>query len=160
MRSDFIANVTHELKTPLTAIIGYVENLQDNGDMDVSVQERFLRIVHAHARRLDRLVDDLLTRSSLEQGDYPLETGALSLETVLEETLPVVQAGAAAKGLTLTTSIPADLPSIRGDRDKVGQILLNLLDNAVKFTESGGIDIRSHASQDGSQVTVEISIRV
>jgi len=157
MRSDFIANVTHELKTPLTAIIGYVETLQENGSVDIAVQERFLRIVHDHARRLDRLVDDLLTLSSLEQGDYPLETGALSLETVLEETLPVVQAGAAAKGLTLTTSIPADLPSIRGDRDKVGQILLNLLDNAVKFTEAGGIDIRSHASQDGSQVTVEIS---
>lgn len=156
MRSDFVSNVTHELKTPLTAIIGYTDTLQEGAINDKTLSHKFLGIIHDHAHRLDRLVNDLLTLSDLEQGETTIALKALALGPIVQEILPLVAAKAEDKGLRIETTIPQDLPMILGDYDKVTQILLNILDNAVKFTASGSITIRALPFGDDA-VSIEIA---
>jgi len=157
MRSDFITNVTHELKTPLTAIIGYAETLQDGAKNDPVTADKFLQIIHEHARRLDRLVNDLLTLSALEQGEEPLQLEALPHGHVIAEILPIIQAQADKKGLMIQTEVPDDLPLVQADRDKLSQILLNVLDNAVKFTASGHIRIQAAPTEQEGFLVIRIS---
>ena len=157
MRSDFIVNVTHELKTPLAAIIGCIETLQDGAIDDTTVREKFLRIVHDHARRLDRLVNDLLALSALEYGETELRMELGSIATILEEILPMIHTMAEEKGIPIIQEIPDNLPPIKMDRDKVAQILLNVLDNAVKFTASGRIAVEASLTGEGDYLTLRIS---
>ena len=156
MRTDFIVNVTHELRTPLTAIIGYSETLQD-ASMDEATRQRYLGIIHDHSGRLSRLVDDLLTLSNLEQGQTQLQMEPVSLEAVFQNLLPLVKTRADEKGLCVVQEIPEDLPPIRGDRDKVIQILLNVLDNAIKFTPTGSIAIRAFVPEKDGYVVLRVT---
>jgi len=148
IREDFVANVTHEIKTPLTAIIGFIETLQGGAINEKENAGKFLQIISENARRLDRLVDDLLTLSNIELGEMKLRLEAVSLGAIVEDTLHVFETKAAEKSLTIDKGIPEGLPLILGDRDRVSQILLNILDNAVKFTLDGG-RISITASDDG-----------
>jgi len=138
IRTDFVANVTHEIKTPLTAIIGFVETLEQGAVDDTDKARAFLRTIHDNAQRLNRLVDDLLTLSGIELGEAPLRPERLAVGEVLDRTLAVVAERIAEKRLNIIRKIDADLPPIRADRDRLVQILLNLLDNAVKFTPAEG----------------------
>ncbi len=138
VRADFVANVTHEIKTPLTAIIGFVETLQQGALDDGATARKFLQIIHDHALRLDRLVDDLLTLSRIELGETALEVKPFAFDHLLENILAVIHAKAAEKGLQIASDVPGTLPLLNADRDKISQILLNVLDNAVKFTPHGG----------------------
>jgi two-component system phosphate regulon sensor histidine kinase PhoR len=156
MRSDFISNVSHELKTPLTAIIGYVETLQDGAMEDRPLANKFMGIIHDHAKRLDRLVNDLLTLSNLEQGDAKMLFEPLALHRVIDDILPIIQTKANEKGLTIVVDLPELLPQIIGDRDKVTQVILNVLDNAVKFTTSGHITIKTYSSGVEGYVTIQV----
>lgn len=156
VRSDFIANVTHELKTPLTAIIGYVETLQNGALGDGAVADKFLNIINDHARRLDRLVNDLLTISDLEQGEAQLHMEALPVHRIMDNVLPVIQERAEGKGLPIIVDLPPKMPVILGDRDKVTQILVNVLDNAVNYTSSGKITIKSISLDEEGYVALQI----
>jgi two-component system phosphate regulon sensor histidine kinase PhoR len=138
VRTDFVANVTHEIRTPLTAIIGFVETLLQGVAPDPQTARSFLETIHANARRLNRLVDDLLTLSGFELGEMNLTLEDLPLFEALDQALAVVAAAATQKGVRLAKEVPAELPAIRADRDRLAQILLNVLDNAVKFTPEGG----------------------
>lgn len=138
IREDFVANVTHEIKTPLTAIIGFIETLQGGAIDEKENAEKFLKIISENAHRLDRLVDDLLILSSIELGEMKLRLEDVSLGFVIEDILPVFETKTAEKSLTIDKDIPERLPLILADRDRVSQILLNILDNAVKFTPDGG----------------------
>jgi two-component system phosphate regulon sensor histidine kinase PhoR len=138
VRTDFVANVTHEIKTPLTAIIGFVETLQRGAIGDREKALEFLQTIQANAQRLNRLVDDLLTLSGIELGEATLHFEKLSVEDALDHALAVVAAQAAEKHLQIVKEISGGLPAIRGDRDRLAQILLNILGNAVKFTPDGG----------------------
>ncbi|MDI6777184.1 MAG: ATP-binding protein [Syntrophales bacterium] len=138
IREDFVANVTHEIKTPLTAIIGFIETLEEGAIEDRATTEKFLRIISEHAQRLNRLVDDLLTLSSIELGEIQLHPEGVSVADVVKNILPVVQAKAGEKKITIHDDIPAGLPLIMADRDRVAQVILNIVDNAVKFTPEGG----------------------
>ncbi|MHB8771551.1 MAG: ATP-binding protein [Syntrophales bacterium] len=138
IRTDFVANVTHEIRTPLTAIIGFVETLQQ-GEIDDRERSRtFLRTIQENAQRLNRLVDDLLILSGIELGETKLHLERLAVGDVLDQTLAVVAPRIDEKNLTLRKDVPPDIPPIRGDRDRLVQILLNILDNAVKFTPAEG----------------------
>ena len=148
MRADFIVNLTHELKTPLTAIIGYAETLQDMKVNNAALHDRFLGIIREHAGRLSRLVDDLLILSNLEQGDILLEMMPVSPRKIMENILPIIQSKADGKGLAVRLDLPDTLPLINGDRDKVAQVFLNVLDNAVKFTSSGQIAVKAFIRPD------------
>jgi two-component system, OmpR family, phosphate regulon sensor histidine kinase PhoR len=138
MRVDFVANVSHEIKTPLTNIIGFVETLQEGALEDPKTSQRFLATIRDNALRLNRLVNDLLTLSNIELGETKLHLEAVNLKEVLDSILTMTEARVEEKRLRLVQNIPVDLPLIQADRDRFSQILINILDNAFKFTPEGG----------------------
>ncbi|MBN1827874.1 MAG: PAS domain-containing protein [Deltaproteobacteria bacterium] len=136
MRVDFVANVTHEIKTPLAAILGFVETLKDGAMEERDTAAQFLDTIERHARRLNRLVDDLLAISDIELGKTNFYFEDVPLESVIDGVLPLIERRMLEKNIAFEKNIPPDLPSIRADRDRLAQIFLNILDNAVKFTPS------------------------
>lgn len=157
MRVDFVANVTHEIKTPLTAILGFIETLKGGAIDDRKTALRFLQTIHNHAQRLNRLVDDLLTISDIELGETKISFEDISFVPVIEGILPIIELQASKKDITVKTELPEELPLVKADRDKVIQIFLNVLDNAVKFTDEGGtVSISAQDNGDG-KVAVRIS---
>ena len=153
VRADFVANVTHEIKTPLTAIIGFVETLQQGAIDDRVKAQKFLLTIHENAQRLNRLVDDLLTLSSIELGETELHLEGLALEDVFETALTLISPRAALKNVRIQRDVQPGLPMVRADRDRLVQILVNVLDNAVKFTPEGGsVSITASPEVQGSVV--------
>jgi two-component system phosphate regulon sensor histidine kinase PhoR len=153
VRADFVANVTHEIKTPLTAIIGFVETLQQGAIDDRAKAQKFLLTIHENAQRLNRLVDDLLTLSSIELGETELHLEGLALEDVFETALTLISPRAALKNIRIQREVQPGLPMVRADRDRLVQILVNVLDNAVKFTPEGGsVSITASPEVQGSVV--------
>lgn len=138
VRTEFVANVSHELRTPLTSITGYLETLLGGALEESENARRFLEIVFKHAKRLSRLLDDLLELSNLELGKTKLKLQPTELHEVVEGVLAIYKFQAEAKGLTLASEIPTGFPPVLADRDRLSQILINLVDNAVKFTPEGG----------------------
>jgi two-component system, OmpR family, phosphate regulon sensor histidine kinase PhoR len=157
MRVDFVANVTHEIKTPLTAILGFVETLQEGAIEDRATAKKFLLTIAKHAERLNRLVEDLLTISNLELGEMRLNFESVALSGIAENVLHIYQVKAREKRVDLVSNIPEDLPLIRADRDRLSQILINILDNAVKFTPEGGTVTVSAAPASDQEVLVRIA---
>jgi two-component system phosphate regulon sensor histidine kinase PhoR len=157
IRTDFVANVTHEIRTPLTAIIGFTETLQQGAFENPETARKFLRTIRENAERLNRLVDDLLTLSGLELGEIKIHPEGLRIEESIQQVLAVVEARVSEKGLTIRKEIPGELPLIRADRDRLVQILLNILDNAVKFTPPGGSIAVTASPGEGGCLTVRIS---
>src|SRR5262249_18343414 len=137
VKTEFVANVSHELRTPLTCIRGYLETLLDGALEDPAHARRFLEVASTHAERLNRLVDDLLQLSNIETGRVTLVSTDLFLAEVTAGVLAIFERETARKGIELADLTPADL-RVRGDRDRLAQILVNLVDNAVKFTPEGG----------------------
>jgi two-component system, OmpR family, phosphate regulon sensor histidine kinase PhoR len=153
VRADFVANVTHEIKTPLTAIIGFVETLQQGAIDDRAKAQKFLLTIHENAQRLNRLVDDLLTLSSIELGETKLHLEGLALEDVFETALTLISPRAALKNVRIQRDVQPGLPMVRADRDRLVQILVNVLDNAVKFTPEGGrVTITATAGETGNVI--------
>ena len=153
VRADFVANVTHEIKTPLTAIIGFVETLQQGAIDDRVKAQKFLLTIHENAQRLNRLVDDLLTLSSIELGETELHLEGLALEDVFETALTLISPRAALKNVRIQRDVQPGLPMVLADRDRLVQILVNVLDNAVKFTPEGGsVSITASPEVQGSVV--------
>lgn len=137
MRREFVANVSHELRTPLTTIKSYVETLLE-GSIEPEVSTRFLSVVAAETDRMVRLVNDLLTLSQLDSGRLRWEFGEVSPEELIAAVCEKFADRCGRKGLTLSCFHDPGLPLVEGDRDRLEQILSNLLNNAVDFTPSGG----------------------
>jgi two-component system phosphate regulon sensor histidine kinase PhoR len=137
VRTEFVANVSHELRTPLTAIRGYLETLLDGALEEPAHARRFLEIAHTHAERLSRLVDDLLQLSDIETGKAGLKPTALRLREVAADVVAMFEAQAMQKALRLVNAVPPELRA-QADADRLTQILVNLVDNAVKYTPDGG----------------------
>jgi two-component system phosphate regulon sensor histidine kinase PhoR len=161
VRSDFVANVSHELRTPVTAIRGYAETLLHSPPSDPKDAEHFLGIIHRHSERLGRLIDDLLTLSDLESGQIRLEMGKLQAADLIGRVLEIFQDQAAKKNVALWQSVDAHLPLIIGDADRLQQLLINLIDNALKYTPSGGrieVAARLVSSNNHQPPRVEIAV--
>ncbi len=157
VRADFVANVTHEIKTPLAAILGFIETLRDGAIDEKETAQHFFEIIQKHAERLNRLVDDLLVISNTEMGEMRFSFESVSLDGIIDTVLPVIEPMALKKEIHIETDMPVNLSPIRADRDRLNQIVLNILDNAVKFTPDGGaISIRGIGRNDG-MVAVMIS---
>src|SRR6185295_10978970 len=126
MRRDFVANVSHELRTPLTAIRGYAETLLSGALDDPARARSFLGVIDRHSERLSRLIDDLLTLSDLELGKSPLKKDGVLLETLVDEVIEVLGEKADRGKVTLVKELPAGLPLLLGDSDRLQQVLINL----------------------------------
>jgi two-component system phosphate regulon sensor histidine kinase PhoR len=153
VRADFIANLTHELRTPLTALYGYAETLQKGVD-DPDTQRRFLGIIERQSRRLARLIDDLVSLSDLERGLTPLKFEPLAPSWILEEAAELMRDQAIRAGIELAVKSSPDLPDIAIDRDRIHQVMVNLLDNSLKYTPRGGlVTVEARTRLDGTDGT-------
>ncbi|HXF75876.1 MAG TPA: ATP-binding protein [Methylomirabilota bacterium] len=160
MRSDFVANVSHELRTPLTAIRGYVETLLHAPPADPADTRRFLSVIDRHVERLSRLTEDLLALSDLESGKTQLASQPVDAQHLLQRVLEVFSDQAGKKKIALSCAVPPDLPRLRGDPDRLQQLFINLVDNAVKYTPPGGrVALSAQLSGSPSRVP-EIEIAV
>jgi len=138
VRTEFVANVSHELRTPLTAIHGYLETLLGGALEEPEHARKFLEIAFRHTERLGRLVSDLTDLSNIELGKVSLRLEATPLDEVVDSVLTMIRPRAAGGEVALSVDLPADLPPVRADRDRLAQILINLVDNGVKYTPAGG----------------------
>ncbi|MBI3781170.1 MAG: GAF domain-containing protein [candidate division NC10 bacterium] len=139
VKSDFLLNISHELRTPLTAIKGSVDNMLDEITGPLSeLQRRYLMRVKVNADRLVRLINDLLDLARIEEGRVQVTPTFFSLAGLASELLETLRPVAAEKGLELSLAEGQDPLIVHADRDKAGQVLMNLLGNAIKFTPSGG----------------------
>jgi two-component system phosphate regulon sensor histidine kinase PhoR len=138
VRTEFVANVSHELRTPLTSIHGYLETLLDGALEEPENARKFLGIVFRHTERLGRLTDDLTDLSNIELGRISLRLEPTAVADVADSVLAIISPRAGAGQVTVAAALPPDLPPVVADRDRLAQILINLVDNAVKYTPKGG----------------------
>ena len=158
LKSSFVSMVSHELRTPMTSIKGYVDNLLDG--VAGSLSERpayYLKRVKHNVERLTRMINDLLDLSRIEAGGVQLQLSPVSIPELLTDVVEGFQTIAREKGVTVQSRHEGEFPTIQGDRDKLHQILNNLVQNAVKFTPRGGsVIVEGLVRQDGLvQVSVE-----
>jgi two-component system phosphate regulon sensor histidine kinase PhoR len=156
VRRDFVANVSHEFKTPLTAIQGFSETLLAGAIDDPQNRERFLGIILEHSRRLARLTDDLLKLSQMDADRLEVEIRGVSVAELIDSCLETAQHRAAEKELEVTADFPAGLPNIAGDRRRLAEVLQNLLDNAIQYTLAGGRIVVSAALR-GTEVVFTVT---
>ncbi len=156
MRRDFVANVSHELRTPMTSIQGFVEALLDGMADDAGSQERYLRVILDETTRLNRLLNDLLDLSRLETGQAKWPMEPVRLEYVLDDVVTKLSPQLEKQGLLAETDCPENLPAVLGNRDRLQQVLINLLGNAISFTPQGG-RIKLSAKEEGASIRVSIS---
>lgn len=154
-RREFVANVSHELKTPLTSIHGFIETLLGGALKDTAQSETFLKMMREDTERLNRLIHNLLELSRIESKEYSLKTEKLSLKHETEKALKVLAPRFQEKKIETEISIREDLPSVLADRDQLKQVLLNLLENAVKFNREGG-QIKIHAQAKNNLIEVSV----
>lgn len=156
VRRDFVANVSHEFRTPLTAIQGFAETLLAGAIDDSQNRTRFLEIILEHSRRLARLTEDLLVLSKMDAERLELEIRRLSVSQLIESCLETAQRRAAEKDLRISVNTPHRLPDIAGDRRRLAEVLQNLLDNAIQYTLPGG-QIMLSAEEGDAEVVVTVS---
>ena len=152
VRRDFVANVSHEFKTPLTAIQGFAETLLAGALEDRRNNRRFLEIIRDHAMRLGRLTDDLLKLSLIEAGKLELDIQPIALADLVAACVETSRFQANQKQLVLEVECPSQLPRVEGDSGRLREVLQNLLDNAVQYTPAGGRILVSAALQDQRMV--------
>ena len=156
LRREFVANVSHELKTPLTSIKGFVETLMEGAISDSENSLKFLKIIQQHTERLDNLVNDLLELSSIETGELPMNFEKIKLKELIDHIAASFADELSRKNQLLKISvIPEDLEAWI-DEEKMQRVLSNLLDNAHKYTSSGG-QIEISATQELDRIKIEVS---
>jgi two-component system phosphate regulon sensor histidine kinase PhoR len=157
MRRDFVANVSHELKTPLTSIKGFVETLLEGALDDRENNRNFLKIIQDHAERLNNLVEDLLSLSHLESKEITLNKKNFNLRQQLEDVILGFKSQLKKKNIEIKNELPANI-AVTADKDRIEHVFTNLLDNAIKFNkERGSIRIYSQEINGKIKVIVEDS---
>jgi len=156
VRRDFVANVSHELRTPLTAIRGYAETLLEGALQDRENNRRFVEIIKAHAIRLDSIASDLLTLAELDADQPAPPPEPVSVRAAIEAALRTVEAEAALRGVELCPAIFEDA-MVLGNKTRLEQALVNLLDNAIKFNRPGGQARIECGPADGGQVRIAVA---
>jgi signal transduction histidine kinase len=141
MKDQFVSTVTHELRTPLTSMIGYLEILAGSevGELTIDEQQHFLEIVARNCHRLTRLVDDILAAARIDSGRFSLDRTSVDLAHLASERVESIRASAEQKQVELRLTIDPALPPLYADPMRLGQLLDNLVSNAVKFTPARGM---------------------
>jgi signal transduction histidine kinase len=153
LRRDLVANVSHELKTPISALRAHLENLLDGVEQ---ANPETLQIMLVQSERLGRLVEQLLDLSRLESGDVPLDRQAVPIGPLVREVLSEIEVASPGSRVNVHSAIPGDIPPALADRERVHQVLFNLLDNAVRFTPEGG-RVEVSASRNNGSVEVRVA---
>lgn len=138
MRAEFVANVTHELKSPLTSIRGFVETLRRSNPSDEAVRERFLDIIEIEAERLEQLITDILVLSEIESKKTERDLETLNLNDIVEEVLVLFDEKADEKKITIMAETEGEGVELTANRNRLRQIFINLIDNAIKYSDTGG----------------------
>lgn len=156
MRTEFVANVSHELRTPLAAILGYVETL-----VDVTPEEpegnlphrRFIGVIHQHALRLNALIEDLLVLSRIESRGLQMKIEPIDLSAALDQAITTLSPTAEKKDVTLLNALPPFLPDVKADQSSLERVLINLIDNGIKYSEDGS-EVQITAREQSGEVIV------
>ena len=157
MRVDFVANASHELRTPLSTLIGYTETLRERGDeIDPGTRERFLTVVHDEARRMQRVVEDLISLSRIEAEKFTAPTEAVELEPLIEQASASAGRIAEERGSQIIRIVEKELPRIAADRSQIVQLLDNLIANALRYGEPG-TPVTVTAESEGSMVHLSVA---
>jgi signal transduction histidine kinase len=157
LKDDFVSTVTHELRTPLTSMRAFAEILLDNPDLPEAERERFLRIVIEEVARLTRLINQVLDLSKLESGREEFAIGEVDLAAVVHESAAGTAQVLAERGAELSVELPSELAPVLADRDRVKQVLINLLSNAAKFCAPVEGKVTLHVAREDGRVRVDVS---
>ena len=155
IRRDFVANVSHELKTPLTAVGGFAETLLDDA-IPADQRRRFVETIRDNAARMQRIVDDLLDLSRIESGGWRPNVGNVEVANVVREVFAAMQSTADAKGLRLVADVAPDATVVRADPTAFRQVVSNLVENAVRYTNEGSVTLRTRPAQQRGGVWVDV----
>jgi signal transduction histidine kinase len=153
VRRDFVANVSHELKTPLTVVGGFAETLVEDG-LDAGQRNQFASAIVSNTRRMQRIVDDLLDLSRIESGGWTPKASSIEVEGVARDALAPLRARAESKGLTLRIDVDPPTLRVHADFTAVRQVLTNLVDNAVRHTDAGEVVVAAREDGDGVSLSV------
>jgi two-component system phosphate regulon sensor histidine kinase PhoR len=154
MRTDFVANVSHELRTPLTSIHGFLETLLDGAMDDKETTKYFLELMSVETRRLTKLTNDLMDLSKIEELKT-IQWQEVSVPEVIERVITIFRTLAEEKNLIMFDDIKGDLPPVKSDPDLLAQVLMNLVDNAIKFTPREG-QVTVRAIRWGKHVKIDV----
>lgn len=154
IRTEFVSNVTHELKTPITSIRGFIETLKDGAINNKQVAMRFLDIIDIEAERLHVLIDDILLLSEIETKQTALRSENINIKSLGDEVISIVQSIADEKEVTLYNQVTKDI-FIKGDKNRLKQLFLNLVDNAIKYNVKGG-RVTIDAYKDEGKMVIKI----
>jgi two-component system phosphate regulon sensor histidine kinase PhoR len=155
MRVDFVANASHELRTPLASILGYAETLDEEAGDDPAIRHRFLRIVMDEARRMQRLVEDLLSLSRIEADKYRLPETAVDVGDLIAEVCEEMAASGHPRAADLSCPTDIEVPAIAGDRAQLSQLLHNLVGNAMKYGRAG-TPVRVSVALEGTRLRITV----
>jgi two-component system phosphate regulon sensor histidine kinase PhoR len=156
VRKEFVANVSHELRTPLSIFQGYLETLLENPDLPAAEAHPMLEVMHKHSRRLNALVEDLLILARLEARDEPFKLAPIEIGRFIQGTVADWSLRSAEKRISLSADVAPGLPEIPADSFRLEQVLSNLIDNAIKYTEPGGlVKVRALPQDGGVEIRVE-----
>ena len=156
VRRDFVSNISHELRTPIASVKALAESLQEGALDDPSVAKDFLARIDAETDKLTQMVQELGELASIESGEAPLRKEPVSIAEVIEQAVQRLKAQADRAGLGMDVGMPGDLPRVTADRDRIEQVLVNLIHNAIKFTPTGG-NIRISAKSENSTVVISVA---
>ena len=157
MRVDFVANASHELRTPLSTLIGYTETLREQADeIEPATRERFLSVVHDEARRMQRVVEDLISLSRIEAEKFTAPTEAVELEPLIGQASENARRMAEERSSPIVSAIANGLPAIAADRSQILQLLDNLIANALRYGEAG-TPVTISAQAEGPMVHLSVA---
>ena len=154
-RREFVANVSHELRTPLTNVKGYAETLLSADDIDRETQTRFLQVISSEADRMTRIVKDLLTLTRLDYNRMEMNMHRMDLRQLGEKAAQAMAMEAENRGLTLTCDLPESLPPTFGDPERIQQVIINIITNAIKYNKKDG-SIHITGGVEGQQVFLRV----
>lgn len=139
MRADFVANVSHELRSPLSSLLGFIETLRGPARDDPEASDRFLEIMENEAKRMARLINDLLALSKVETDEHIRPEQLVDISTVLSQVADILLVNATERGMEIRLELPKELPAVQGESDELIQVFQNLIGNAIHYGRKGSV---------------------